>query len=161
MKEEEVVEVIIVVITTPMVVIILGGGGGYGNSGYNSNSGPQYNLGPQCNQSKSQRIQGQSQSNKLTCQICGKNGHLPIDCYHRMDFAYQGKHALAKLASMVANSSQVQNYNGWLTDTGYSDHVTPNLSQLSLHQQPVASNETVTIGNGQGLPVTHIGHDEF
>ena len=95
-----------------MVVIILWGGGGYGNSGYNSNSGPQYNLGPQCNQSKSQGIQGQSQSNKPTCQIYGKNGHLPIDCYHRMDFAYQGKHALAKLASMVANSSQVQNCNG-------------------------------------------------
>ena len=65
-----------------------------------------------------------------------------------MDFAYRGRHPLAKLASMVANSSQVQRCNGWLTDTGCSDHVTPNLSQLPLHQQPVVGNETVTVGNG-------------
>ena len=78
-----------------------------------------------------------------------------------MDFAYQGKHPPAKLASMVANSSQVQGYNGWLTDTGCSDHVTLNLSQLSLHQQPVVGNETITVGNGQELPVTHVGHGEL
>ena len=73
-----------------------------------------------------------------------------------MDSTYQGRHAPTKLASMVANSSQVQGCNGWLTDTGCSDHVTPNLSQLSLHQQPVVGNE-----NGQELPVTHVGHGEL
>ena len=78
-----------------------------------------------------------------------------------MDFAYQGRHAPVKLASMVANSSQVQHYNGWLTDTSCSNHVTPDLSQLSLHQQPVAGTETVTAGNGQELPVTHVGHGEL
>ena len=79
-----------------------------------------------------------------------------------MDFAYQGRHAPAKLASMVASSSQVQNCNGWLTDIGCSDHVTPNLSQLSLNQQPFAGNETtVTVGNGQELPITYVGHGEL
>ena len=78
-----------------------------------------------------------------------------------MDFAYQGRHPPAKLASMVANSSQVQGCNGWLTDTGCSDHVTPDLSQLSIHQQPVVGNETVIVGNGQELPVTHVGHGEL
>ena len=55
----------------------------------------------------------------------------------------------------------MQGCNGWLTDTGCLDHVTPNLSQLYLHQQPVVGNETVTIGNGQELPVTHVGYGEL
>ena len=78
-----------------------------------------------------------------------------------MDFTYQGRHPPAKLASMVANAAQVQASNAWLTDTGCSNHVTPNLSQLSLMQQPVQGSETITIGNGQELPITHIGNGEL
>ena len=65
-----------------------------------------------------------------------------------MDFAFQGKHALSKLAAMVANSSQVHMAYGWLTDTGCSDHVTPNLANLSLQHQPTIGSEIVTVGNG-------------
>ena len=55
-----------------------------------------------------------------------------------MNFAYQGRHAPAKLASMVArsmvaSSNANQNHN-WLTNTTASDHITPNLSQLSVAQ---------------------------
>ena len=39
------------------------------------------------------------------CQICGKLGHLAMDCYHRMDYAYQGKHPPAKLAAMATASN--------------------------------------------------------
>ena len=78
-----------------------------------------------------------------------------------MDFAYQGRHAPAKLASMVANVAQVQASHSWLTDTGCSDHVTTDLSQLSLHHQPIQGNEIVTVGNGQELPVTHIGNGKL
>uniref|UniRef100_A0A2N9G0H4 Integrase catalytic domain-containing protein n=1 Tax=Fagus sylvatica TaxID=28930 RepID=A0A2N9G0H4_FAGSY len=44
--------------------------------------------------------------NRPTCQICGKLGHYAIDCYHRMDFAYQGKNPPTKLAAM-ANASNL------------------------------------------------------
>jgi hypothetical protein len=44
--------------------------------------------------------------NRPTCQICGKIGHYAIDCYHRMDFAYQGKNPPTKLAAM-ANASNL------------------------------------------------------
>lgn len=76
------------------------------------------------------------QGQKVACQICGKNGRYALDYYHRMNFAYQGRHAPAKLASMAARSMAAtsganQNQN-WLTDTGVSDHITPDLSQLSL-----------------------------
>ena len=68
---------------------------------------------------------------------------------------------LVKLASMAASSmattaNSTQN-SQWLTDIGTFDHVTPDLAQLSLHQQPTVGNESVTVGNGQELTVTHIG----
>ena len=42
-----------------------------------------------------------------TCQICGKAGHIALDCYHRMDYAYQGKHPPTKLAAMVTSSNSM------------------------------------------------------
>jgi hypothetical protein len=47
-----------------------------------------------------------SEHNRPTCQIFGKVGHYAIDCYHRMDFAYQGKNPPTKLAAM-ANASNL------------------------------------------------------
>ena len=85
------------------------GGGNYSNFG---GSGPQFqsfNLGNQSFPSPFQpkSSQNQGQSSRPICQICGKNGHSTLDCYYRMDFAYQGRHAPAKLASIVANTAQV------------------------------------------------------
>ena len=74
-----------------------------------------------------------------------------------MDFSFQGRHAPSKLVAMVANSTQIHGANGWLTDTGCSDHVTPDLANLSLQQQPTSGSKTIIVGNGQELPVTHIG----
>uniref|UniRef100_A0A2N9IHG4 CCHC-type domain-containing protein n=1 Tax=Fagus sylvatica TaxID=28930 RepID=A0A2N9IHG4_FAGSY len=69
--------------------------------------------------------------NRPTCQICGKLGHYAIDCYHRMDFAYQGKNPPTKLAAM-ANASNLNMTQGtgetWLTDSGASDHITADLN---------------------------------
>ena len=111
--------------------------------------------------------QGSSQSSRPTCQICGKNGHTALDCYHRMNFAYQGRHAPSKLASMAASAmtatanSASSHSSSWLTDTGCSDHVTPDLSQLSLTSQATNGQESVTVGNGQELPVTHVGNGKL
>ena len=86
---------------------------------------------------------------------------MALDCYHMMDFAFQGKHATSKLAAMVATSSQVHMANGWLIDIGCLDHVTSNLTYLSLQQQPTLGSKIVIVGNGQELPVTHIGNGEL
>ena len=76
-----------------------------------------------------------------------------------MNFAYQGRYPPAKLASMAAHLGPFSNQN-WLTNTGASDHITPDLAQLSPHQQPTAG-ETIIVGNGQELPVTHIGNGKL
>uniref|UniRef100_A0A2N9GUG0 Reverse transcriptase Ty1/copia-type domain-containing protein n=1 Tax=Fagus sylvatica TaxID=28930 RepID=A0A2N9GUG0_FAGSY len=99
----------------------------------------------------------QSKNERPTCQICWKMGHYAIDCYHRMNFAYQGKNPTTKLAAMASasNLQYTQNAETWLTDTGATDHITANASNLS-HQSPYQGQEQVSVGNGQGLPIQNI-----
>ena len=66
-----------------------------------------------------------------------------------------------EIMDIVANSSQVHVANGWLTDTGCLDHVTPNLANISLQQQRTLGSRTMTVVNGKKLPVTHIGNGEL
>ena len=68
--------------------------GGRGGRGFNGQS-PQYSHFNQFQQSQSNAAS--SRLERPTCQICGNLGHLAIDCYHRMDYAYQGKHPPTKL----------------------------------------------------------------
>uniref|UniRef100_A0A2N9IDE7 CCHC-type domain-containing protein n=1 Tax=Fagus sylvatica TaxID=28930 RepID=A0A2N9IDE7_FAGSY len=144
------------------------GGRGNGRSG---NFYPQN----QFTQNQSPGSQGQNQSgfhgqntsgynkpehNRPTCQICGKLGHYAIDCYHRMDFAYQGKNPPTKLAAM-ANASNLNITQGtgetWLTDSGASDHITADLNNLN-QPTPFKGPEQVSVGNGQNLPIQNIDH---
>jgi hypothetical protein len=92
------------------------------------------------------------------CQICGKLGHQALDCYHRMDFAYQGRHPPARLAAMAStsNASQTQAGETWLTDTGATDHLTSNLGNLT-GQTPYKGHDQVAVGNGQSIPINNVG----
>lgn len=46
-----------------------------------------------------------NQSTNTPCQICGKKNHQTFDCYHRMDYSYQGRHPPTQLATMVAHTN--------------------------------------------------------
>ena len=101
----------------------------------------------------------QGRSDRPTCQICWKVGHYAVDCYHRMDFAYQGKNPPTKLAAM-ASASNLQHTQGsetWLTDTGATDHITSTASSLTT-PTPYHGSEQVTVGNDQSLPIQSIGN---
>ena len=89
--------------------------------------------------------------------ICGKLGHLAIDCYHRMDYAYQGKHPPTKLAAMaIASNLCLAQDQSWLADIVATDHVTTSLNHLSF-PKPYTTQDHLNVGNGQTLPITHIG----
>uniref|UniRef100_A0A2N9HWR7 CCHC-type domain-containing protein n=1 Tax=Fagus sylvatica TaxID=28930 RepID=A0A2N9HWR7_FAGSY len=102
----------------------------------------------------SQRSRG---GGRPQCQICGKPGHQALDCYHRMDFAYQGRHPPAKLAAMASTSNGAQGGDTWLTDTGATDHLTANMNNLQV-QTPYKGTDQVAVGNGQSIPINNIGH---
>uniref|UniRef100_A0A2N9IXE5 Integrase catalytic domain-containing protein n=1 Tax=Fagus sylvatica TaxID=28930 RepID=A0A2N9IXE5_FAGSY len=101
----------------------------------------------------------QGRPERPTCQICWKASHYAIDCYHRMDFAYQGKNPPTKLAAMASasNLQHTQNSETWLTDTGASDHIIANVSNLNTPTLYQGSDQ-VTVGNGQSLPIQSIVH---
>ena len=76
-----------------------------------------------------------------------------------MDFDYQGKNPPTKLAAMASASNAVitSNQDPWLADSGTFDHLTTNLNSLS-NQSQYKGPEQVTLGNGQSLPINHIGN---
>uniref|UniRef100_A0A2N9GMN9 Jacalin-type lectin domain-containing protein n=1 Tax=Fagus sylvatica TaxID=28930 RepID=A0A2N9GMN9_FAGSY len=131
-----------------------------GNSNFNRGSQGSPSQGAQSAfHSQNSNAFNKSKHNRLTCQIFGKVGHYAIDCYHRMDFAYQGKNPPTKLAAM-ANASNLNITQGtgdtWLTDSGASDHITANLNNLN-QSTPFKGPEQVYVRNGQNLPIQNIG----
>uniref|UniRef100_A0A2N9GNB6 Uncharacterized protein n=1 Tax=Fagus sylvatica TaxID=28930 RepID=A0A2N9GNB6_FAGSY len=74
-----------------------------------------------------------------------------------MDFAYQGKHPPAKLVSMATASHAAQASEYWLTAVSSTDRLTPNLGE-SFNPKSDGDSDQVSIGNGQAIPITHIGH---
>ena len=123
-----------------------------GNSGF-------YNSATFASQHNSQNQNYKPESTCPQCQICGKMGHTTIDCYHRMDFSFQGKNPPAKLAAMTiaSNTAITGSSNPWLTDLGASDHITANLNNLTSQSQYKGSDQ-IAVGNGQSLPINHIGN---
>lgn len=89
------------------------------------------------------------------CQICGKSGHQALDCFHRMDYSYQGRHPPPQLAAMVAQTNTVLE-DSWFADSGANAHITNDLATLEI-QQPFESNETVAVGNGSNLLIDKSG----
>uniref|UniRef100_A0A2N9GK89 Reverse transcriptase Ty1/copia-type domain-containing protein n=1 Tax=Fagus sylvatica TaxID=28930 RepID=A0A2N9GK89_FAGSY len=134
-----------------------GRGGRSSNFNHNSNFTPSHP--PQPQQSQVSQFTSQGRTERPTCQICWKIGHYAIDCYHRMDFAYQGKNPTTKLAAMASASNLHHNQNTetWLTDSGASDHITASANNLNP-QVPYQGQEQVSVGNGQNLPIQHIVH---
>uniref|UniRef100_A0A2N9G9X8 Integrase catalytic domain-containing protein n=1 Tax=Fagus sylvatica TaxID=28930 RepID=A0A2N9G9X8_FAGSY len=102
----------------------------------------------------------------VVCQICGKTGHLALDCFHRMNFAYQGRQPPAKLAA-IASTNMTNAFNAysstqssWISDTGATNHFTPDISHIpDCHEY--RGNEQVTVGNGQSLPINHTGNSQL
>jgi hypothetical protein len=137
-----------------------GGRGGWGNyrgGGYNNGSSPNnFSSGNFNSMVPSSVPPPFHNTSRPTCQICYKQGHTALDCYQRMNYAYQGRQPPAKLAAMAsaAYPSQLSDswpaQTTWISDSGATDHFTPD-----IHNLPDCSSYTdsqqVSVGNGQQL----------
>ncbi len=125
------------------------GGGGRSSSNYTSN----FNS-PLPHSQQQSSFAPSIKSNKPTCQIYWKQSHYAIDCYHRIDFAYQGKNPTTKLAAMASASNihHTQTAKTWLIDSGASDHITASSNNLNS-QVPYQGQDQVSIG-----PIQNIGN---
>ena len=45
----------------------------------------------------------------------------------------------------------------WYPDTGATHHITSDLNNLNLQHEEYTGPEQVHVGNGQGLPIHHLG----
>ncbi|KAI5323439.1 hypothetical protein L3X38_032511 [Prunus dulcis] len=91
---------------------------------------------------------------QLVCKICGKPGHLALDCYQRMNLAYEGR-ILAKCLTAMATSPTTmtrQNNGTWLLDTGANAHVTPELQNLVNPKEYTGNDNVGGVGKSKTLP---------
>jgi hypothetical protein len=126
-----------------------------------SQSNPNFSpSNPNFSQSQSNPNFSNPNPNRPTCQICYKQGHTALDCYNQMNFSYQGRHPPAKLAAIASAAPPSPSTNCWISDTGATDHFTPDLGNLpdsSIYNDP----HLVSVGNGQQLPISHIGNAQL
>uniref|UniRef100_A0A2N9GUP3 Uncharacterized protein n=1 Tax=Fagus sylvatica TaxID=28930 RepID=A0A2N9GUP3_FAGSY len=101
-------------------------------------------------------------SSRPICQICYKPGHTALDCYQRMNFSYQGRHPPAKLAAMATATppSPYPHQTTWISDTGATDHFTPDLHNIP-DNQAYTDSQLVSVGNGNQLPISHSGNAQI
>lgn len=78
------------------------GQSGYSDRGRGRNSNRGRGSFSQTQQNFSQSQQN-IQSSRPSCQICSRSGHSALDCYHRIDYSYQGRHPPSQLAIMAAS----------------------------------------------------------
>ncbi len=129
-----------------------------GGSPGNFNNGPVFSTfgqNPQNSQSWNS-----SPNSRPTCQICHKLGHTAIDCYQRMNYAFQGRHPPAKLAAMATAAPPESTPTTWISDTGATDHFTPDLHNIPDNHAYMDS-QLVSVGNGNQLPISHIGNSQL
>ncbi|CAN6982048.1 unnamed protein product, partial [Brassica oleracea var. botrytis] len=59
-------------------------------------------------------------------------------------------------AHHTTTSSPHPDFSQWILDSGASHHIASDISNLSLHS-PYNGGESVMVGNGSNLPITHTG----
>jgi hypothetical protein len=100
------------------------------------------------------RGRGSSQNNsRPTCQVCGKFGHMALNCYHRFDNSYSSEPNMQALLATPCTPVD----DNWYADSGATHHLTSDLANLNVRADEYHGQEQIRVGNGNTLPITHIG----
>ena len=77
-----------------------------------------------------------------------------------MNYAFQGRLPPVQLSAMVASPFSYYHHSGvesWLSYSGAMNHITSDLANLNF-SEAYKGTDRVSIGNGQGLPISHTGN---
>ncbi|RVW86356.1 Retrovirus-related Pol polyprotein from transposon RE1 [Vitis vinifera] len=102
-------------------------------------------------------------STRPQCQLCGKFCHTVIKCYHRFDINYQGNNGVPPAQASFSHAmlaAAPDHQDSWFFDTGATHHLSHSTQTLSC-VQPYSGTDQVTIGDGNSLPILHIGTKSF
>lgn len=97
-----------------------------------------------------------STDNRPTCQICNKFGHPAYKCFKRFDHSFQAAEYHNALAAYRAQDPSSVPGNEWCADSGATAHITNDASLLQS-AQAYRGDDTVLVGNGDYLPISHVG----
>jgi len=99
---------------------------------------------------------GSGNGSKPTCQICRKYGHSAFKCYKRFEENYLPEDLPnAFAATRVSDQNQASSHE-WLPDSAAIAHITNTTDGLQ-NSQTYSGDDSVIVGNGDFLPITHIG----
>ncbi|PKU81649.1 Retrovirus-related Pol polyprotein from transposon TNT 1-94 [Dendrobium catenatum] len=110
-------------------------------------------LPPSSSHTASNNQSGNSNTRPI-CQICGKMGHVAINCWHRCNMNYAPTSSRQPRA-MLAQPSSTSNQE-WVLDSGASTHLTPNASNIN-YPSAYRGSDVVSIANGSALPIHNTG----
>jgi hypothetical protein len=95
-----------------------------------------------------------SSTSSVYCQLCDKEGHLAKRCWSFLKLKKKQSAHLAEAFS--ACSIQELNNPEWFPDSNATSHMTNNPGNLD-DPATYSGNERLMVGNGQSLPISHIG----
>ncbi|PON99029.1 LOW QUALITY PROTEIN: hypothetical protein TorRG33x02_052660 [Trema orientale] len=101
-------------------------------------------------------------SNKPQCQLCGKAGHVVLNCFYRFDKSFQRFHQgqMHAMLTTLAASTPATAWDTNYPDSGATNHVTPDSNNLMTSEE-YTGQDRIFVGNGTGLNIKHIGHSSF
>lgn len=105
---------------------------GVGRSGHRGCGGRRFTKRGRGSGSQTYRPHQNNQFTRPCSQICNRIGHTTLDCYHRMDYSFQGKNPPEKLVVMATSYNPVGEQT-WFVDSGATNHITNDLRNLSIH----------------------------
>ena len=97
-----------------------------------------------------------SSDERPSCKICGRYGHSALRCWHRFNNTYQEEDLPVALAAMRITDVSDNAGAEWFADSGATSHITNSPHHLA-YSQPYKGNDAVIIGDGNFLPITHVG----
>ncbi|KAI0495405.1 hypothetical protein KFK09_021706 [Dendrobium nobile] len=95
-----------------------------------------------------------NQTDRPTCQICGKVGHITLNCWYRCNFKYAPTTSSSPRALLSQQSPTPTT--DWVLDSGASTHLTSDLTNLQL-SSPYQGPDTISVANGSSLPIQNSG----
>ncbi|XP_019171110.1 PREDICTED: uncharacterized protein LOC109166677 [Ipomoea nil] len=133
-----------------------GRGSGHNNGGRGSgqNNGQNSSQTGQPRGGGGRRGGGRNGNWQPKCQICHVLGHTASICHLWC--------AKDPQANVIYQETPLdpQGSHTWLRDTGATNHATPNIAALSFSED-YKGNDTLRVGDGMRLPISHIGHAIF
>jgi hypothetical protein len=91
----------------------------------------------------------------IPCQVCGKVGHLALDCWHRFDESYTSE--VNRSASTATDNYDIDT--NWYTDSAATDHIIGKLDKLTTKEKYNGINKIVAAnGTGMDIHVNNVLH---